>query len=332
MNWEESWTEFKGATPRITKYGELVGSYLDHLEETYQNEPVAERATVAYEVLLEHFGGDVPVHIQEEFAKDLNYSKDFILENLQTHNWKGMWAQIQDAFRGYDDLGKMEPDKEDEKPYLSWMLPNIPGGLSSELIKKPEENSFLVKSGTSIRHFDKESEAYKTLKNICDFWGYTPSGAYQRIFRTKITFDPVYPENASEYVHEECKGWGYTITPKENASFIEKVGLRCRNGNRQELEKLKQFAKEKGWDTDDIKPYREFPKRIYFAAFNPEDDIEQRMKEIAEEVGRNWESVACFKINFNKMHCPIYRDPAMTSSHAFFTYTNIPASFLQRVH
>lgn len=330
MNWEESWTEFKGATPRITKYGELVGSYLDHLEEVYQNEPVAERATVAYEILLEHFEGDVPVHIQEEFAKDLNYSKDFILENLQTHNWKGMWAQIQDAFKDYA-LGEIRPEKEDEKTYLYWTLPNQPGGLSSELIQEPEENSFTKQSYTTIRHFNKESEAYKILKRICDFWGYVLSGAYKRTFVSRITLEPVYPEDAAEYVHEECGGWGYTITPKENASSIEKVGLRCKNGNRQEMDQLRQLAKEKGWK-DDVKPYREFPKRIYFAAFDPEDDIEERMKEIGEEIGRSWESVACFRINFNKIHCPIYRDPAMNSSHAFFTYTNIPASFLQRVH
>lgn len=321
MDWKEVWENFKLNSPEELKYGETVARRLYELDKRYDGQSAPQRARLAYDLLLEHFDGDVPLWIQEDFVKDLNFNKDYILENLQSHNWKGMAADIEKRFRSSGKL-EIEPYEREDIESLTPVVFLFPDPeLWDELFPDGEDS-------------DEKSEAFKDLEKIVEFYGYFISQVKQSWFFHRIWLEPRYPESAYDYVHQECGGWGYTIVPKTNTAGVDKAGLRCKTGNSREIEKIKAdlHGKGKHQEADRVKTYREFPERIYFSAWEEDFDILDQLQDVCDELGRKWEDVAVYRINFNKLHCPIYKDPAMKSSHAFFIYHNVPTQLLQKVY
>ena len=114
MNWEERFKEFKNEKSKDLlyeeKYGPVVGPWLLEFKEKDKFHLQAfRRAKERYEGLQEFFRAftdDVPQTIQEDFIKGLNFYTNYILEKLQSHDWKKMCSQIQTYF-GKEIVGRM---------------------------------------------------------------------------------------------------------------------------------------------------------------------------------------------------------------------------------
>lgn len=327
MNWEEKFKLFKDRDNYEERYGPVVGPWLLEYENRDTDGQGSWRAKLRYEALQGFFRScqkDVPLWIQEDYIKGLNFNKDYILENLKSHSWRGMWQDLQKQFG--DKAGTMEPDHGQDLDQIVWRpLAGAPAPDRVKLFQKlADENS-------------EEGEAFR---KIVQFYGYFISKIKSPHW---IALEPEYPENASSYVFDDCGGIAYVIVPQENANSVERSGLRCKNGNEREwIETFKQGYKQTTEtecplsDTElrkRYKPYRYFPKRIYFSAFTPDwgTPPTEGLQDVCSELGRNWDDIVVFQIRFWNYRPEIYRDIGMNNEHTFFTYSNIPAEHLKRI-
>lgn len=135
-------------------------------------------------VLLNYFG---------EFDKEVYLEKDYILDNLNTHDAEKLKSKI-------SDIAKVEFED-----YSSGKLKSF-----SILCASKEEAINLT-----------ENEKFK---NLIEFFNYFVS----EIQDNRIFIEPTYSEDKSKYVFTDCKGICYHITTKEHAEKIMKTGLRMK--------------------------------------------------------------------------------------------------------
>lgn len=315
MDWEEKFKAFKEGTLEQSyteKYGPIVGPWLLEYENKDTDGQASWRAQTRYTMLQEYFKKieeDVPQWIQEDFIKGLNFNKDYIQENLQSHNWKGMMSVIE----------KKYPAREESEA-----IPDH--GPLSRVLYYPQVQY------EDIPKWKQGGEALADVKKIADFFGYTITKIKRGLAEDPyfISFEPNKAASATDEL-QKCGNIGYSIVPVPNSDSVEKNGLRCKNGNSAEIRAFdKHFNMPKGT----TKPYKKFPERIYFCVF-PEEwgrPPLEGLEDVCSELGRDWNQVDVYEINFKGLNIEIYKDPAMNSNHAFYTYTNIPASRLKKVH
>lgn len=318
MEWEEKFKAYRDKTPQQIyeeKYGPVVGPWLLEFEQRDSDGQASWRARLQYEILQKHFSTiqeDVPVRIQEEFIKGSNpTSREFIQENLQSHDWKSMVSTIE----------KRYPAKQDSEAYPDY-------GPLSRVCYYPRVTY------KEIPDWEKGGKILKDIEKIAEFFGYTITNVKRGLVGNPniIIFEPNKADLENDYLRDECANTGYTIVPVPNSDSVEKNGLRCKNGNSKEIDNIDRVL---GNPKGTTKPYKKVPKRIYFTAFPVdlgEEAIRERLQDVCSELGRDWEQVDVYKIDFSKINADIYEDPAMKSRYAFYTYTNIPAAFLKKVH
>ena len=135
-------------------------------------------------VLLDYFG---------EFDKEVSLEKDYILDNLNTHDAEKIKSKISDItkvkFEDYS-FGKIKSF-------------NILCASKEEAISLTENENF---------------------KNLIEFFNYFVS----EIIDNRIFIEPVYSEDKSKYVFTDCEGICYHITTQKRAEKIMKTGLRIK--------------------------------------------------------------------------------------------------------
>lgn len=157
----------------------------DYIKDSFEPHNKTTFALNAYKsVLLEYFG---------EFDKEVSIEKDYILENLNSHDAEKLKSKI---------LTIADVEFED---YSSGNLKSF-----SILCTSKEDALSLL-----------ENEKFK---NLIEFFNYFVS----EIKDNRIFVEPVYSEDKSKYVFTDCKGICYHITTKERAEKIMRTGLRMK--------------------------------------------------------------------------------------------------------
>ena len=135
-------------------------------------------------VLLDYFG---------EFDKEVSLEKDYILDNLNTHDAEKLKSKI------------LEISKVEFEDYSSGKIKSF-----SVLCASKEDAISLV-----------ENEKFK---NLIEFFNYFVS----EIKDNRIFIEPVYSEDRSNYVFTDCEGICYHITTQKRAEKIMRTGLRIK--------------------------------------------------------------------------------------------------------
>lgn len=157
----------------------------DYIKDSFEPHNKTSFAINEYKnVLLNYFG---------EFDKEVYLEKDYILDNLNTHDAEKLKSKI-------SDIAKVEFED-----YSSGKLKSF-----SILCASKEEAINLT-----------ENEKFK---NLIEFFNYFVS----EIQDNRIFIEPTYSEDKSKYVFTDCKGICYHITTKERAEKIMKTGLRMK--------------------------------------------------------------------------------------------------------
>ena len=163
------------------------------------------------ESMKDYFGDDVPSCVYEEIESG-NY-KDFILENLKSHDITLLCKKIWDMF------GK-------DCPTLEFLPINH------------KNSSFQI---VSYEELDVDK-----LKNLLEFFGYyiTTSGEDEDGYYYIVS--PTYASDANDLVYNKNHGKLYHFSTGEYAKEIEKKGLRCKTSNyRYFPERIYAYASDK---------------------------------------------------------------------------------------
>lgn len=225
-------------------------------------------------VLLDYFG---------EFDKEVYLEKDYILDNLNTHDVEKLKSKI------------LEIAKVEFEDYSSGSIKSF-----SVLCTSKEDVRSLV-----------ENEKFK---NLIEFFNYFVS----EIKDNRIFLEPVYSEDRSKYVFNDCKGICYHITTQERAEKIMRTGLRIKRSS-----------------------YRDFPSRIYLYA-TPKLSLlkDKNIKDFAYKIVNRLKAereggIAIIKVNLNKCYNDVmrfYKDASMKEDEAVFTYNSIPPECLTKLN
>lgn len=218
-----------------------------------------------------------------EFDKEVCLEEDYILDNLNTHDAEKLKSKI------------LEISKVEFEDYSSGKIKSF-----SVLCASKEEAINLV-----------ENEKFK---NLIEFFNYFVS----EIKDNRIFIEPVYSEDISKYVFNDCKGICYHIITNERAEKIMRTGLRIKRSY-----------------------YRKFPSRIYLystpkLSLLNDKNIKDFVYKIVNKLKAEREGgIAVIRVNLNKCYNDVmrfYKDTSMKEDEAVFTYNNIPAECLTKLN
>ena len=218
-----------------------------------------------------------------EFDKEVCLEEDYILDNLNTHDSEKLKSKIL-------DIANVEFED-----YSSGKIQSF-----SVLCASKEDAISLV---------DNEK-----FKNLIEFFNYFVS----EIKDNRIFIEPVYSEDRSKYVFNDCKGICYHVTTNERAEKIMKTGLRTKRSY-----------------------YRKFPSRIYLYATPKlslvnDTHITDFVHKIVNKLKAEREGgISIIRVNLNKCYNDVmrfYKDTSMRENEAVFTYNNIPAECLTKLN
>ena len=218
-----------------------------------------------------------------EFDKEVCLEEDYILDNLNTHDTEKLKSKI------------LEISKVEFEDYSSDKIKSF-----SVLCESKEDAISLINN--------------EKFKNLIEFFNYFIS----EVIDNRIFIEPVYSEDRSKYVFNDCKGICYHITTNERAEKIIKTGLRMKRSY-----------------------YREFPSRIYLYATPKlslvnDAHIKDFVYKIVNKLKAEREGgIAIIRVNLNKCYNDVmrfYKDTSMKEDEAIFTYNNIPAECLTKLN
>lgn len=217
-----------------------------------------------------------------EFDKEVYLEEDYILENLNTHDTEKLKSKI------------LEIANVEFEDYSSGKLKSF-----SVLCASKEEAISLVGN--------------EKFKNLIEFFNYFVS----EIIDNRIFIEPIYSEDKSKYVFNDCKGICYHITTQKCAKEIMRTGLRMKRSY-----------------------YRNFPSRIYLYA-TPKLSLlnDKHIKDFAHKIVNKLKAereggIAIIRVNLNKCYNDVmrfYKDTSMKEDGVVFTYNNIPPECLTKL-
>lgn len=218
-----------------------------------------------------------------EFDEEVSLEEDYILDNLNTHDAEKLKSKI-------SDIAKVEFEDYSFGSIKSFSI----------LCASKEEAISLV-----------ENEKFKSL---IEFFNYFVS----EIEDNRIFIEPMYSEDRSKYVFNNCKGICYHVTTQERAEKIMRTGLRMKRS-----------------------PYRELPSRIYLYA-TPKLSLlkDKNIKDFAYKIvnklrAKREGGIAIIRVNLNRCYNDVmrfYKDTSMKEDEAVFTYNNIPPECLTKLN
>lgn len=292
-DWENRWKEFKD--PLIQEYGETIGSFISTFS---PDEEGFYRVKALYEQIQNYFEGSVPEEIQNQFIQD--FKKDYILENLQTHDWEKLYSKLCKEFGIRLQIWEF-PRSGKDKDYFQVQFP---------------------------RPLTEEEK--KLCEKIATFFRYTISKAEGRI----VSFEPEYPEEVKDELLKT--DFVYHIMPLEDrddlrdVESVEKNGFRLRNGRLRSYKDPKTGKRE-------VDRYRNFTPRVYVYDLGErlaktEEGRKDQFEELLYMKGYIWDECAIFAIDIHHFPGNFYRDTVAGDGKAAYTYQNIPADRVKRIH
>lgn len=128
----------------VEEYGETVGTYLNSFS---RQEPGYFYTVELYEQIQNYYGGEVPQEVQEAFVQDPH--RDYILENLQSHNTE----KVDVTEDSYGFLYHVMPlrDRDDLKD-----------------VESVEKNGFRLRSGR-LRHYEDPKTGKRRVDKYRNF-------------------------------------------------------------------------------------------------------------------------------------------------------------------
>lgn len=262
-----------------------------------------------YKNLYETFCGEIPEDFVEKFK--LNPYRDFILENLNTHDSGMLIEKIRKLF-GFN-VEDCSDIRDSEKRYIKLFI-------SSETMSPKEVDDF----------FDTER-----FKNFANFFGYFISSHYDMTGGAIIYMEPIYADDANDKVYGESDGCSYGriyhVTTKENAEKILNSGFRISSPEDKRKE-------------DSV--YRYYPKRVYFLAIPPKNIKIEERPEIVNAVNLYFsekqknKGYCILQADVRGLGIDFYKDSVAEGDYNFldvendavYTYCNIPKERVKLVY
>lgn len=238
--------------------------------------------------------GQIPESIVDRYIA--GERKDFILENLQTHDWKQLAKALTKEFGSQVKVRPFTGDSE-----KSFIFVDVVGTKE--------------KPATEIFKSFKEGVG----RDILQFFNYTLSG----IERNVIYLEPKWSERGTEYIYGKCFGVVWHLCPEWLADSVVQAGLRCRNRDNSVTKNLRNYPKR-------IYVYATEPLPKAQLKYNLED-----LADTISEGELTLEDYQVFRIQLPRTsfsgQIEFYSDSAIADGHTFYTYSNIPASCLKPV-
>lgn len=219
---------------------------------------------------------------------------DFILENLQTHDWKLLKKSIEKESNNLIEVNKFyKSDSGENKEFLRLFL---------------DEDKFDL-----LLDFLKNGKG----KDIINFYGYTFSGVLDNC----VYLEPEFPKLGNDFIYNECHGVCYHLCNKEDTPKILKRGLRCKNKKDNEA---RNYPKRIYVYASEPKPKKEIKKELNNVA-NAISFFKLNLSDFDVLKINVSKHVSAYNINF-------YTDTVMNDGHSFFIYQNIPPSMIELVN
>ena len=203
----------------VEEYGETIGTFLNSFS---RQEPGYFYTVELYEQIQNYYGGEVPQEVQEAFVQDPH--RDYILENLQSHNWEQFYKKLCSTFGIELELWGTTPSGD-----VDFFTVRFPRPLTSREKKECEE--------------------------LAKFFRYLPT-----FYGSLVEFEPEYTEKVD--VTEDSYGFLYHVMPLrdrddlKDVESVEKNGFRLRSGRLRHYEDPKTGKRK-------VDKYRNFTPRVY---------------------------------------------------------------------
>lgn len=238
--------------------------------------------------------GQVPETVLDRYIA--GERKDFILENLQTHDWKQLAKALTREFGFQVKVRPFEDNSE-----KSFVFVDVTGTKE--------------KPATEILKSFREGRG----RDILQFFNYSLSG----IERNRVSLEPKWSESGTEYIYNKCFGVVWHLCPEELADDVFQAGLRCRNRDDSETRDLRNYPKRIYVYATEPLPKSQLRDRL------------EDLADTISEGNLTLEDYQVFKIQLPRTgfsgKIEFYSDSAIADGHTFYTYTNIPASLLKPV-
>lgn len=244
---------------------------------------------------LKNYWGNIPQNILERY--DSGERKDFILENLQSHDWKKLVRSLQSEF-GTDQI-RVVRSSQGEKSFIS--------------LEVRGSKDFPVSNIISSFRLGK-------ARDICNFYGYTLSGSTGNL----VELEPEWPDTATSFIYGKCKGVAWHLCPEDVADSVLEKGLRCRNRDTDNsLKNIRNY------------PKRIFVYAVpSFDRSKIQEGLEQLADTISDGEA-TLDDFQVIRIDLPGTglsgRIPFYWDEYTEDGACCFTYTNIPAGWLTPV-
>lgn len=249
-----------------------------------------------YGKLNEYYSGNIPSDVFGKFKKDPH--KDYILENLQTHDSDLFVRKMIEIFKEYGivDVSKTSGSRR----YIKVLFP-------------------LLKSEDEICNFIDSDE----FLNFVDFFGYTKS----KISRVTgkgivLSLEPLYAEDANNLVYKECGGIIYHISYGDKVNDILNSGLRIRTG-RKDLEKYRDFPRRIY--------FLAVPRRDNVLR---SDEMRLSVESYLDDSLVRKNGLSVFRVDVRDMNLNFYKDSASQDDDvdfAVYTYNDIPKERIKKI-
>lgn len=223
--------------------------------------------------------------------------KDFILENLQTHDWRLLKKSLEKEFNNLVTVNLVNNKASSDKEFI---IVDVQG--SKELPASKILNSF------------KNNKA----KDIINFYGYTLSG----IKLTYVYLEPEFPNRAEDFLYKNCNGVCFHLCEKSMfKESILKTGLRCKNRDNDKTSKYRNWPKR-------IYVYAT-------ESYKDKEKLKSELEDLAYEISDGYlrlEDYVVLRIQFPSTgllrQFNFYKDSVMKLNGSMFTYQNIPGNFI----
>lgn len=159
---------------------------IDYIKKSYFDE-------IYLNSIKDYFNDDLPEAVFECIETG-NY-RDFILENLQSHDIKLLCKKIRQKFGNNNIISFLDINDKN----------------------------------TSMQLASRSTIDMNELKNLLDFFGYYVTKTFKDDSYNNYIISPVYSSDANELVYVKNHGKLYHFTTGENSKEIERTGLRCKS-------------------------------------------------------------------------------------------------------
>jgi len=247
---------------------------------------------------LEEYWDRIPDSVMERYMSGEN--KDFILENLQSHDWQKLLRSLRSEFKTAQ-ISLLRGSLETKKDFISLRIRGSKEQTTESILDS-------IRNGKG--------------RDICNFYGYSISGAQGNV----VELEPEWPDRVTEYVYGDCCGVLWHLCPKVMVDSVLRNGLRCKNrDNDRQTRNSRNYPKRIYFYATPV-----FRKSTIKLA------LEELASELSGKEQNALEDFQALKIQLPKSFyagwIPLYFDTCSDSGACCFTYTNIPADLIKPVN